>query len=343
MKIYTKGILLIALILLGGLQNAFAQSCSLPAPSAWVNEVTPTTIEIEWSPIVGATAYEIITEEVISGTIISNVTQTGTIYVATGLQPNTDYVFTIRPICPNGDYGGTETLTVRSGVIVVDVVVQLECPGGGGTVATQPGLVPYPFNQSVVMVFTGEISALPGREFKIVVDDQSQLPNGKNQNTVGTTLLFQGNMQFTKVAPDTVKVVYTDPVHGNTIHLADVNPSTGTNSRVNIKWRTKVDVSVARCNTNPTWQGNDDPGGLGGGGLRFGLVMAPNPASDFVNISSEIDTPLQITDLYGTPWYDGEVLIGEDLYLDISFWPAGTYIVSYFDGYEMQAEQLIKL
>ncbi|MBL7774383.1 MAG: fibronectin type III domain-containing protein, partial [Saprospiraceae bacterium] len=106
------------------------EKCPLPPPDKiWVTEVTPTTITVQWSPVPNAQMYAVDIFDEASGDPVANATTPETEITIGGLIPGRWYRIALRAsACEKGPFGPPRGLVRQTSIIIVDVIIQRECP-----------------------------------------------------------------------------------------------------------------------------------------------------------------------------------------------------------------------
>jgi hypothetical protein len=337
-----------------------AQDCNLPAPaSLWANSVTATSIDLEWTPVAGVNVYHVTTIDVATNTVFSVETVNGTLHTVHNLSPATEYEFIIRSVCDEGSVSNnpSEPLRVSTGIIIVDIIAQLDCPNPGQTTTPYDpnSSYDYHFGTSNVLVLEGDVPALGPDPFYLVFENGINPQTNAARFTTGTNAALQSTLPIsTRGNSVTVNYSRTNKNGTNTTHLMTAIISS---TKVTVDWQTTGDVKVSKCDS-ATFLNGGTPGGRAGLGTNggsdngsdkgnsssiHGLVIAPNPTSGVFTIDTPMDSTMDIYDSQGRPWYQGEVQYGERLQIDASNWPAGIYFIRTIENSTPKIQRFIKL
>jgi len=108
------------------------RGCPAPAPASLVaTDVTPTSISLEWTPIVAPSLvyFKVESYDLTAGAALPSYIITTNSFTYTGLTAGHTYQFGVSAsYCSNGPFGGVTESEVRIPTIIIDNIVQLQSP-----------------------------------------------------------------------------------------------------------------------------------------------------------------------------------------------------------------------
>lgn len=316
---------------------AFGQNdCQLPAPeSIWLVEQTTTTVEVAWAEVIGATDYQIEAVEVNTGVIVATIFSPVQNVIISGLQPNTLYDIIVRPRCDNHELGASAALRVQTGIIVVDILAQLNCVPQ--TDRDVPVHTPnmnnwawYPVERNDFMVLYVDMHGTSQNDgVPIFFDTQFNAMLSGPSMTAGTVSAFSGQIDIQTNTPGGNHIFYQPNNNGNWVLIATFEPYIGNNPHIKISWKQPVTVTGEYCQS-------------GKGKVKSTVDIYPNPVHNWFSVLCEEDSPLWITNLTGELYYEGNLYGSEPIEIDATAWPNGTYILRTIQSDQVFNDLLIK-
>lgn len=346
MKHLSLKLIFLPLILLTIIKGLNAQSnCTLPAtPHLYVISTSTNSAEIAWTEVPGAAGYQIETVEVSSGNIVSSLSTVDNTIVITGLQAGTEYDVYVITQCDNGLPGGSTNIRLTSGIVIVDVIIQLSCdPASINTynnnIYNPNDAITYNLDHNQVIVFDGEITAGNNAgPFKLLFKMNNSNNNTPPELFASTTADFETRIEFFSNSPNggLTRVDYRTSGNGTFQPLAYFSPSFSSYSTLELTWLENVNVNYTRCNNT------GGRGKINGDQDSSELEVSPNPTNGWLSILAHEDTAVLITDVNGQIWYESELFGGEPHEIDATDWPNGTYIIRTIENDEVVNTLLFK-
>lgn len=355
----------------------FAQDdapCELPPPEeVFVIEESEHYIDLYWTEVPGATAYDVAVIDSESGNVVFHeVTPIPAITITDIYLPST--TIGIASVCPNGQNGNHGYVESTTTIIVQDIVMQLDGERAPRTmkcdaekVVVDQTLFSGSLNKSVTVTPPFNPSSthpINGAIVEVTLKDLSA-----NQNTAVATMVLKSNSQVLNAAVQENVVnhglsyefiqpathPYFDLVPNNTGEfdfILNTIPPTGTSYLLTMEQRNCINTRVVRQTrmharqAHPsqsqapmlaTREGAADPLT----GETEGLVF-PNPAHDMIYVKSTPGASIHIRNSQGQLLYHNNQGDGL-LTISIDNWPAGMYLLETLDAAgQSQRQQFLK-
>ncbi len=264
--------------------TAAQATCPLPAPTGLIaTKITPTSIRIQWNPVSNAIGYRIRVIHLGSGQLVGTHNVTTTFFTKTGLQPGQLYRFEVQSRCPNPPGGYSEQVAfmqARTGIIIVDVIIQRCCPVPTDSVIQPAGSISnYALSTSSTDYYHIRAEKFNDENtfFEFCIEDNCpellvHIFDSSNTPIVLNTGA-QMNVKYQKTATSTpdfliIKNLVCDPT------LATYSFS--------VTWKVKMEVFADTCHAAPFGGGSDERGFLEKENEK--LQAIPNPFGDVLRI-----------------------------------------------------------
>ncbi|WP_367392163.1 hypothetical protein [Lewinella sp. LCG006] len=313
----------------------FAQSlCIAPVPSSGtvISQGSDFAI-VHWDNVPGAASYQIRTFEATTGNLINQTITTTNNYDQQGLFPGVDYTIEIRAsYCPDGPYGGPLSLSVKTDIVIVDIILQMECSNEGNT-SSYPVLagdvLELDFDQFTIGCYAVNIETIIGEEIVNIDLALKQLPGG--QLTLGNPSYNPLGFQLNGLGP-VIGSFYGTEQNGRTpLFLLTLVKNSQQNLKVEFEWLLDATITVTACNgCEFIYDGHDEIRVLTEQVSATDLKISPNPVNSLLLLQRPQEGLLQIWDISGRNWLNlapnGDQ---HQLEIDVSHWPAGIYIMQW--------------
>ncbi|MEL6657518.1 MAG: T9SS type A sorting domain-containing protein [Bacteroidota bacterium] len=303
--------------------------CEAPAPTfAQVTAVGNDHASVSWAPVLGAQSYLVSTTQDNTGFIIANEIVSGTSYTIDNLLSGEEYSISIRAsYCEFGPFGAAVDVAFQTEIIVVDVILQSGCIDQINGVNDQ-----YAAGETT----TFELEETGCYLLQVQAFSNPQIEFNLAFTSLGNATALVGNFETN---PANFYLLGNGPVNAVMLNAEGSVPLLTMNSiqlqwgsAMNLIWEQDVAMTLRRCSecnftfgdeTRPLIS-NFSPGTASG----MTLELYPNPVQDQLNVLLPVPSNVEVWDLVGRKWATlGQVQPYQSYQLDVSEWPAGTYVV----------------
>lgn len=319
--------------------NVFSLSaminCPAPAPAsgAIVNE-GETSIELRWEEVPGAMSYEVTTIDLSEsgGTVLTSIIG-GNEILQDDLETGKEYQFEIRAsYCGGGPYG-EDPLVLRAAttIVIVDVILQIDC------------------DEDPEIIFSGSVSSGDHTNLEIPTDDegcylfefstQDLDPNVElemvlttNQQgglTLNNLVSNINNFQLSGKRP--VKGEIDDGFNKNILLLDADARKKKDNFQTVFNWYEDMELTISYCADCELIM--PVPGRPDNTSTKeiSAIKIYPNPIANLLQLQIPRKGFVEIWDLTGRRWFSTESDDYENIEIDSSNWPSGTYTLRWND------------
>jgi hypothetical protein len=317
--------------------SSIVSDCALPGPAVIKSLMQNTTsFSLDWTAVPGAVLYQIEVFEDATGNPVTTFLSDTTYALVTGLQPGTAYrvLISATSCADDPEFGDPEEIVVSTSIIIVDILIQYDCPPSSTKMPWQGGKVQFvlPVDGSVsnrVKVFSTQTSPTSSYEFYLTAFGINLYISPVDSSN------WRGRVQNPLFLVQNVS-------NGSDIFNVSILSATATEMTVTIQaLQSNLNVLASRCGLRP-------PGRDAAETTVQSPETAPypNPFSDHLTILQPLVPNRKAADLtvfnaLGKAVYRTR-LQADETRISTADWPDGVYYVQVKNGVEITTYKAVK-